>query len=134
MSIRIDDFSVAVAGILDDYEAEVQEAVSQAVEETGKRALKTVRAKSPVRKGKGGGRYKKGWRMKKERGGVFKSQSSVTIYNAKGGSISHLEENGYQKATGGRVEGTPHIRPAYEEADRLLPELTAKAIEEVSGK
>ena len=55
MSIRPDDFTAAMSEILGDYAEDVQEAVAQAVEETGKRALKTVKAKSPVRKGKGGG-------------------------------------------------------------------------------
>lgn len=134
MSIKPNDFTAAVGQILNDYAEDVQEAVAQAVEATGKKALKTVRAKSPVRKGKGGGRYKKGWRMKKERSGVFGTQAKVTIYNATGGSISHVVENGHQKASGGRVEGIPHVRPAYEETERLLPELTAKAIEEAGDK
>lgn len=134
MSIRANDFSLALGQILEDYAEDVQEAVAQAVEETGKKALKTVKAKSPVRKGKGGGRYKKGWRMKKERSGVFGTQTHVTIYNDKRGWNTQLLENGHQKASGGRVEGQPHIGPAYEEADRLLPELTAQAIEEAGGK
>lgn len=128
--VRHDDFAVTVAGILDDYAEGVQEAVAQAVEQTGKQALKTVKAKSPVRRGRSGGRYKKGWRMKKTRSGVFKTQARVTIYNATDGPLVHLLENGHQKVNGGRVEGVPHVRPAYEEAERLLPELTAKAIEE----
>lgn len=134
MSIKADDFSLAIGQILDDYAEDVQEAVTQSVEETGKRALKTVKAKSPVRKGKGGGRYKKGWRMKKDRGGVFKTQSTSTIYNATDGPLVHLLEKGHQKVNGGRVEGIPHVRPAYEEAERLLPELTARAIEEAGNK
>lgn len=133
MAMRPNDFTAAVSGILDDYAEEVQEAVAQAVEETGKKALKTVKAKAPVRRGKGGGRYKKGWRMKKQRGGVFGTQAHVTIYNATDGPLVHLLENGHQKSNGGRVEGIPHVRPAYEEADRLLSELTARAIEE-AGK
>lgn len=134
MTTKINDFSLAVSGILEDYEEQVQEAVAQAVEQTGKKALKTVKAKSPARKRKGGGRYKKGWRMKKVRSGVFKTQSAVTIYNATDGPLVHLLEKGHQKATGGRVEGIPHVQPAYEEAERLLPELTAKAIEEAGGR
>lgn len=129
-----DDFAIAVAGILDDYAEDVQEAVAQAVEKTGKQALKTVKAKSPVRQGRGGGRYKKGWRMKKERSGVFGKQAYVTVYNATDGPLVHLLENGHQKVNGGRVEGIPHVRPAYEEAERLLPELTAQAIEEAGDK
>lgn len=134
MPIKPDDFSLAVGQFLDNYAENVQEAVARSVEETGKRALKTVKAKSPARKGKGGGRYKKGWRMKKERGGVFRSQSAVTIYNATDGPQVHLLEKGHQKANGGRVEGISHVRPAYEEAERLLPELTARAIEEAGDR
>ncbi|MEH2937954.1 HK97 gp10 family phage protein [Lawsonibacter sp. JLR.KK007] len=134
MSIQIDEFSLAVSEILDGYAEDIQEAVAQAVEETGTKALKTVKAKSPVRKGKGGGRYKKGWRIKKERSGVLGTQAQVTVYNKTDGPLVHLLENGHQKAGGGRVEGIPHVRPAYEEAERLLPELTARAIEEAGER
>lgn len=134
MPINPNDFTAAVSGILEDYAEDVQEAVAKAVEETGKKALKTVKAKSPVRKGKGGGHYKKGWRMKKERSGVFGMQARVTVYNATDGPLVHLLETGHQKVNGGRVEGIPHVRPAYEEAERLLPELTAQAVEEAGGK
>ena len=82
MATGVNDFTAAVSAILDDYAEEVQEAVAQAVEETGKKALKTVKAKSPVGKRKSAGRYKKGWRIKKERSGVFGTQAHITIYNA----------------------------------------------------
>lgn len=134
MPINPNDFSLAVGQLLDDFAEDVQEAVAQSVEETGKRALKTVKAKSPVREGRDGGRYKKGWRMKKERGGVFRSQSAVTIYNVTDGPLVHLLEKGHQKVNGGRVEGIPHVRPAYEDAERELPELTARAIEEAGNR
>lgn len=134
MATGVNDFTAAVSAILDDYAEEVQVAVAQAVEETGKKVLKTVKAKSPVGKGKSSGRYKKGWRVKKERGGVFGTQAQVTVYNKTDGPLVHLLENGHQKINGGRVEGIPHVRPAYEEADRLLPELTARAIEEAGGR
>ena len=71
--------------------------------------------------------------MKKERRGVYHDYMDVTIYNATDGPLVHLLEKGHQKASGGRVEGIPHVRPAYEEAERLLPELTARAIEEAGG-
>lgn len=132
--IKSNEFSVAVSHILSDYATDVQEAVAQAVEETGERALKIVRAKSPVRKGKGGGKYKKGWKKKIEHAGIFSTQSRVIIYNKDEYRLVHLLENGHQIVNkgrvSGRVEGIPHVRPAYEEAERLLPELTARAIEE----
>ncbi len=133
MAVEIRNFSLAVSEVLDDYREDVREAVAQAVEDAGKKALKTVRAKSPVHKGRWGGHYKKGWKMKKERRGVYHDYMDVTIYNATDGPLVHLLEKGHQKASGGRVEGIPHVRPAYEEAERLLPELTARAIEEAGG-
>lgn len=136
--IKSNEFSVAVSHILSDYATDVQEAVAQAVEEAGERALKTVKAKSPVRKGKGGGKYKKSWKKKIEHSGIFGTQSRVIIYNKDEYRLVHLLENGHQIVNkgrvGGRVEGIPHVRPAYEEAERLLPELTARAIEEAGHK
>ena len=83
MAVEIKDFAVAVADILDGYTEDVREAVADAVEQAGKKALKTVKAKSPKSKGRGGGRYKKGWRMKKERRlGVYHDMARTTIYNA----------------------------------------------------
>lgn len=132
--IKSHEFSAVVGAILDDYAEDVQDAVSHAVEETGKRALKVVREKSPVRKGKGGGKYKKGWKIARERTGVFGTQLRVVIHNKDEYRLVHLLEKGHQivknGVVGGRVEGIPHVQPAYEEAERLLPELTAKAIEE----
>lgn len=130
MTTKIDNFAVEVSALLADYDMQVKVAVAQAVKKTGKKALKTVRAKSPVRKGKSGGRYKKGWKAENKLGGLFMDQASVKIYNATDGPLIHLLENGHQKVNGGRVEGIPHVRTAYEEAERLLPELTARAIEE----
>ena len=126
MGVEIKDFALTVSQMLDGYSAEVREGVAGAVEQAGK--------KSPVAKRRAGGRYKKGWRMKKDRGGVYHDQMRVTIYNAKDGPLVHLLERGHQKANGGRVEGIPHVQPAYEEAERVLTQLTARAIEEASGK
>jgi len=134
MGVEIKDFALTVSQMLDGYSAEVREGVAGAVEQAGKKALSTVRKKSPVAKRRGGGRYKKGWRMKKDRGGVYHDQMRVTIHNAKDGPLVHLLERGHQKANGGRVEGIPHVQPAYEEAERVLTQLTARAIEEASGK
>lgn len=151
MSIKADEFSLAVSKMLDDYNMQVKIAVAKSVEKTGEKAKKAVKARSPVRKGKGGGRYKKGWRIEKHLGGLFMDQAHVTIYNKTDGPLVHLLEyghqiarypdspggrarKGYQKVVGGRVEGIPHVRPAYEEAERLLPDLTAKAIEEAGEK
>ena len=111
MSIQIDEFSLAVSEILDGYAEDIQEAVAQAVEETGTKALKTVKAKSPVRKGKGGGRYKKGWRIKKERSGVLGTQAQVTVYNKTDGPLVHLLKTATKRPAAAGWRGSPTSGP-----------------------
>lgn len=56
--------------------------------------------------------------------------SSVTVYNKDRGYLTHLLENGHQKASGGRVAAIPHIKPAEEEARRYLDGAVRQVIEE----
>lgn len=127
--IRPIDLTAAISELLDNYSRDVQEQVDKAVEKAGKQALKSVKQRSPVKTGA----YKKGWRLKKQKSGMGKDKHSITIYNASKPYLTQLLENGHQKTDGGRVEGIPHIRPAYEEAQRQLEELTRQAIEEATG-
>ncbi len=124
--IRPIDLTLTVREALDGYSAQVREGVAQAVEAAGKQALRDVRARSPVKTGA----YKKGWRLKKSRGGVQGDQPSVVVYNAERGYLTHLLENGHQKTNGGRVEGIPHIRPAYQAAERTLEADVRRIIQE----
>lgn len=133
-TIKADDFSLRISELLDDYRAEVREGVAQAVEKAGKQALKTVREKSPASKGRGGGKYKKGWKLQKAKGGIAGRSTSVTVYNAARGSRTHLLEHGHQKTDGGRVEGIPHIAPAVEAAERVLDTEIRAAIEEAADE
>ena len=55
----------------------------------------------------------------------------AVIYNKTRYFLIHLLENGYQKANGGRVNGTPHVEPAAEEAQRELVEEITKSIKEL---
>lgn len=128
--MKADNFATAVSEILDDYRSEVRTGVAKTIEKAGNQALKTIKEKSPVRKGKNGGRYKKGWRKKVKRGGVFGDAVSVTVYNATDGPLVHLLEKGHQKANGGRVEGTPHVSTAVEAAERTINASLPQAIEE----
>lgn len=129
MPVSMDDFAPTISRLLDDYEENVREAINQAVLDAGKQALKTVREKSPVRKGTKGGKYRKSWKMAVGTVGTIVPSKKATIYNAKYGPLVHLLEDGHQKMNGGRVEGIPHVRPAYEEADRTLETRVAQAIE-----
>ena len=130
IKIGMDQLGPTVRSMLEDYRENVAGAVSSAVIETGKQALKTVREKSP----KDRGDYSKSWRMSKSETGLLARQTSVTIHNAKFPHLVHLLEKGHQKAGGGRVEGIPHVSIAEEEARKRLPELVEEMIEEVTGR
>ena len=110
MKIRVDEISKEITGALEEYGEKIAQGVEKAVDNAGTEALKVVRDKSPKRTG----RYRRGWRKTKSGGNVDQNVHSVRIYNKTAYQLTH------QKAAGGRVEGTPHIRPAAEDAERQL--------------
>lgn len=129
LKITADDLSDEVHGILAEYADDIASALSDAIMLTAKETLRIVKKESPKRSGD----YRKGWRIKRVKGGYYDRVVSAVIHNKTRYRLTHLLENGYQKATGGRVEGRPHIRTAEREAIRLLPELVLREIKAVSG-
>lgn len=123
MKIRIDDLSEAVRAELEQYAGEVQEDVDAAVIRVARRCLKKIRRDSPKRSGA----YRKGWRMKTEKGRL---STAAVIYNRTFYFLIHLLEDGYQKATGGRVEGHPHVATAEQQAEKELLDELIKVLRE----
>lgn len=124
MRIGIDDLDKAVRDELEAYAAEVQESIDAAVVRVARRCLAQIRRNSPKKSGK----YRKGWTMATQKGRL---SATAVIYNKTRYFLIHLLENGYQKANGGRVNGTPHVEPAAEEAQRELVEEITKSIKEL---
>lgn len=130
MSIKADKLVSVIMGTLSDYEDEISEGVKKEIEKAGKDALKEVKARSPKRSG----RYKKGWRMGKRQYKSSSRSSGVVIYNKTDYQLTHLLEYGHQKASGGRVEGKPHIRPAEQAAEKKLIQEITDTIERAGVK
>jgi len=107
VNIHIDQLAVEIANTVREYTEEVSKAIERELAATSKTVLAHVKANSPVKTG----RYKAGWKCKKEG-----SNGSVkyTVYNKDKPSLVHLLEFGHAKHSGGRVAGRPHIRPAYD--------------------
>ena len=78
------------------------------------KTVKRLKDTSPKRTGE----YAKGWTSKVEYEGA--DEIRVKVRNRKKPQLTHILEHGHAKATGGRVAGRPHIRPAEQEAEKEL--------------
>ena len=77
-----------------------------AVEDSAKLVKQRINSSAPVRTGK----YAKSWKTK-----VTKESANalvITVHSPTRYMLAHLLENGHAKRGGGRVPGSPHIKPA----------------------
>lgn len=114
MGIKVDDLAKAVAEELAQYSQDVTDGVKKEVRQVAKECAQEIRQTSPVLTGS----YRKGWRDEV----AFESREDirVTVRNKTDYQLTHLLEHGHAKAGGGRVEGTPHIAPAEQNAEKKL--------------
>lgn len=113
MKVKAGTFDVAVSLELEGFAEEIRAGLAEEVEHVSTQCVKQLRGTSPKRTGS----YAKGWTKK-----LSKTKHSVTasVYNKAKPSLTHLLENGHQKAKGGRVEGVAHIKPAEDAAANSL--------------
>ena len=101
---------VEVQNLLDEYVEEVAKATLESAKESAELTAKTLKNTSPKRKGRGGGKYANGWKVKKQALGV---NTSYVVYNGKYPGLTHLLEHGHvsanQYGTFGRARAIPHI-------------------------
>ena len=114
--------------MLNEYVQDVQDAVDEAAKEAAELTANQLRASSPKRaRGKGKGRYARGWKVKKRSDGVL---VSYVVYNGTNPGLTHVLEKGHvarnQFGTFGRVRAIPHIGPAAEAGIQRF-ELATKA-------
>lgn len=117
----IDTFPAEIQKILQKYGEEVNQNLSQVVDETAQKAAQTLRSSSPVdSRSKKSGAYAKGWRVEKSgaKGGRGVTVGA-TVYNTHPG-LTHLLENGHALRQGGRASARVHIAPVN---DAILTEL-----------
>lgn len=115
MTVRPNELDASLAEIIREYTHEVSEGISDELDDTADKMLKEVQNTAPVGPT---GEYKKGFRIKKQ---DISELSTRTIYNKPAPGLVHLLEyghvvrNGTGKNSGKqRVEGRPHMRPAYD--------------------
>lgn len=102
-----------VSEILDTYKLDVVKVTNAAARESAELVAKQLKANSPKRKGKGGGKYRRGWRVTKRQYGTL---TSYIVHNGSCPGLTQLLENGHvsrnQHGSYGRVRAIKHIGPA----------------------
>lgn len=117
-----------VNAMLNEYVQEVQDALDDAAKEAAEVTARELRANSPKReKGRGKGRYAKGWKVKKRNEAHL---VSYVVYNGSSPGLTHPLEHGHvarnQYGSYGRVRAIPHIGPAADAGIQRF-ELAVKA-------
>lgn len=120
----IDKLSSAISDVLEQYGAELQENVAEAVKAVSKQGAKAVRSAAKTTFG-GSGEYARGWTSRADTGRV---SVQGYIYNKDLPGLPHLLENGHAKRGGGRVPGRPHIKPVEEQIVKDFEEAVKKSV------
>lgn len=114
MNVKVDDLANAVVKALADYSQDVTDELKKEVKDAAKLCKNEIKKNAP----KDTGKYAKSWKAQK----VFEDVDEIrmVIHSPKEYRLAHLLEYGHAKVGGGRVEGHAHIRPAEEEAEKML--------------
>ena len=112
--IKIADLADAISRELASYDQDVTDGVKKEVAQVAKDMVTELKQTPP----RNTGDYAKGWKARVE----YESPEDirVRVYNSKKPQLTHLLENGHAKQNGGRVNGTPHIGPAEQKAEKSL--------------
>ena len=112
--VTVSDFSYEIQNILSQYGDEVQAIVDEEIVDVSKETVKKLKVESP----KNTGKYRKGWKMKKQ---TSRFGIQTIVYNATHYWLVHILEHGYfSHKTHTRVNGQPHVGPAQKWAEKEL--------------
>lgn len=97
-----DDFTVQIAGVLEEFNLKVNQTVQEVLPKVANDAAKQLKATSP-----GNGSYASGWRQK-----TTKTDFTIeaVVYNAKKPGLPHLLEHSHLLRNGTRSTPIPHIK------------------------
>ena len=123
------NIAAEVNAALTEYVQEVQDMMDEEAKTAAEATMRELKANSPKRqKGRGKGKYAKGWKVKKKREGAL---VSYVVYNGSSPGLTHPLEHGHvvrnQFGSYGRAEAIPHIGPAADEGtERFEREVKAR--------
>lgn len=102
--LMANDSIIDVIDILSEYSTDIQEAITEDAQIVAKQAQAELRNTSPKRTGK----YRKGWRVKTEKGNGYVES---IVHNATDYQLTHLLEKPHLKRNGGYTAPIVHIAP-----------------------
>lgn len=123
VKISPEQLQSTIQGMLAQIPQKVDNVVEEASAKVSKEAVQELRATSPKRKG--GGKYAKGWAIKKQ-------GKQTIVYNRTDYQLTHLLEHGHDLVSHGKkvgfVKGQPHIKPVEEKVQERMTEEVEKGI------
>lgn len=93
-----------IKDILNEYSSDIQEAIIAEAEKVSKKGRDELKNTSPKRTGK----YRKGWRVKIEKGNGF---VECIIHNSTNYQLTHLLEHSHLTRNGRKTTPKVHIKP-----------------------
>lgn len=93
-----------IKDILNEYSSDIQEAIIAEAEKVSKKGRDELKNTSPKRTGK----YRKGWRVKTEKGNGF---VECIIHNSTNYQLTHLLEHSHLTRNGRKTTPKVHIKP-----------------------
>lgn len=123
ITIKPEQLQSTIQGMLSEIPQQVDNVIDEAAAKVAKEAVQTLKATSPKRPG--GGRYAKGWSVKKV-------GNQTVVHNRTDYQLTHLLENGHDVVSHGRkvghFDGITHIAPVEKEVIDKMTEEVEKGI------
>ena len=105
-NVTVDQLAQEITMAVQRYTSDVAAAIELETDITADAIAQEIEANSP----KDTGKYAKSWKVtSRKRYGAYRAVIHNKVYQ-----LVHLLEFGHVKAGGGRVDGKPHVRPAYD--------------------
>ena len=115
------DSIIDIKDILNEYSSDIQDAITNEAIKVSNKGRDQLKNTSPKRTGK----YRKGWRVKTDKGDGY---VECIIHNSTNYQLTHLLEKSHLTRNGRKTTPKVHIKPVEESCIKEYEKLVEKAI------